>query len=98
MTDNGRVVPSVVLQRIVVEFLTNDNVKPPEILKRLKAQFDDETSQGSRCMTGISYLKKAEQRLKTCGDHTFHGENNGQCFVGLSRGLIQRFSDRTTKL
>jgi len=38
-----RVVPPAVAQRIVVTFLTNENVKPAEILKRLRAQFGDET-------------------------------------------------------
>jgi len=36
------VVPSAVAQRIIVKFLTNENVKPAEILMRLTAQFDDE--------------------------------------------------------
>jgi len=34
------VLPSAVAQRIIVKFLTNENVKPAEILKRLRAQFD----------------------------------------------------------
>jgi hypothetical protein len=38
-----QVVPSAVAQRIVVKFLTNENVKPAEILMRLRAQFGDET-------------------------------------------------------
>jgi hypothetical protein len=36
------VVPSAVEQRFIVKFLTNENVKPAEILKRLKAEFGDE--------------------------------------------------------
>jgi hypothetical protein len=40
---SGQKVPSDVEQRIVVTFLTNENVKPAEILKRLRAQFGDET-------------------------------------------------------
>jgi hypothetical protein len=35
-------------------------------------------SQGRRCMTGVSHLKKAEQRLKICGDYIYCKENNGQ--------------------
>jgi hypothetical protein len=38
-----QVVPSAVAQRIIVTFLTNENVKPADILKRLRAQFGDET-------------------------------------------------------
>jgi hypothetical protein len=32
-------VPSAVAQRINIKFLTNENVKPAEILKRFRAQF-----------------------------------------------------------
>jgi hypothetical protein len=38
-----QVVPSAVVQRIAVKFLDNENVKPAEITKRLRAQIDDET-------------------------------------------------------
>jgi hypothetical protein len=34
--------PSTVAHSIIVKFITNENVKPAEIL-RLRAQFDDET-------------------------------------------------------
>jgi hypothetical protein len=43
ITASEQVVPSAATQRIVVKFLTNENVKPAEILMRLRAQFDDET-------------------------------------------------------
>jgi hypothetical protein len=38
-----QVVPSALVQRIVVTFLTNESVKSAEILTRLRAQFGDET-------------------------------------------------------
>jgi hypothetical protein len=38
-----QVVLSAVAQRIIIKFLTNEIVKPPEILMRLRAQFGDET-------------------------------------------------------
>jgi hypothetical protein len=41
-------VPSAVAQRIVVTFLTNENVKPAKILMRLRAQFGDETLSRTR--------------------------------------------------
>jgi hypothetical protein len=40
---SDRVVHSAVAQRIFVKFLTNGNVKPAEILMRLRSQFGDET-------------------------------------------------------
>jgi len=51
------VVPSAVVQRIVVKFVISGNVKATETVKGLRAQ----RSQGS----GVSHLKKAEQRLRT---------------------------------
>jgi len=38
-----QVVPSAVAQCIIVKFLTNENVKPAEILIKLREQFGDET-------------------------------------------------------
>jgi hypothetical protein len=43
ITMSEQVVPSTFAQRIDLKFLTNKNVKPAEILKRLRAQFDNET-------------------------------------------------------
>jgi len=40
---SGQVVPSTVTQGITVQFLANGNVKPAEILTRLRAQFADKT-------------------------------------------------------
>jgi hypothetical protein len=41
-TMSEQVAPSAVAQRIIVKFLTNENVRLPYILMRLRAQFDDE--------------------------------------------------------
>jgi hypothetical protein len=43
ITMSKQVVPSAVAQRFIVKFLTNEDAKPAEILKRLRAQFGDET-------------------------------------------------------
>jgi hypothetical protein len=40
---SGQVFPSAVVQHIVDKFLTNGKVKPDQILKRPRGQFDDET-------------------------------------------------------
>jgi hypothetical protein len=36
------VVPSAVAQCIIVKYLTNENLKPAEILRRLRADFGNE--------------------------------------------------------
>jgi hypothetical protein len=38
-----QVVPLAVAQCIIIKFMTNENVKPSEILLRLRVQFSDET-------------------------------------------------------
>jgi len=43
ITLSGQMVPLAVAQRIMVKFLTNENVKPAVILKTLRAQFGDKT-------------------------------------------------------
>jgi len=43
ITISKRVVHSAFAQRIIVKFLTNDNLKAAEILTGLRAQFGDET-------------------------------------------------------
>jgi hypothetical protein len=47
-------------------------------------------------MNGVSHLRKARLRFKKCRDHTFCRESYVQCFLGLSRHLVDQFSDRTT--
>jgi hypothetical protein len=42
ITMSEQVVPSTVRQRIFVKFLTNESVKPTEILQKLRAQFGNE--------------------------------------------------------
>jgi len=46
-------------------------------------------------MTGVSYLKRAEQRLKTCEEPTFLRQSYGQRFLGYSRRLVQRYEPST---
>jgi hypothetical protein len=43
MKMSGPVFPSAAAQLIIVKYLTNEKVKPPEFLMRLRAQFVDGT-------------------------------------------------------
>jgi hypothetical protein len=84
-----QVVPSAILQRIVVKFLTNAKVKSAEILKGLRAQFNDETLSRTQAYDGVSHLKEAEKSLKTCEDYTFLREGKlWPLIFGLSMCLI----------
>jgi hypothetical protein len=51
-----QVVPSAVVQRIFVTFLSNENVKLP----RLRAQFDDETLSRTQLCDWSKSLNKTE--------------------------------------
>jgi len=72
------VVPSALTQRIIFKFLTNENVKPAEILTKVRAQLMIKRSRGHRCMTGISHLMKAVQRMKSCEDYIIFKESYDQ--------------------
>jgi hypothetical protein len=64
-----QVVPSAVAQCIMVTFLTNENVKPADILMRLRAQFGDETLSRTQVYDWSKSFKKAEHRLKRREDY-----------------------------
>jgi hypothetical protein len=49
-------------------------------------------------MTGVSHIKKAGQRLKTCEDYAFCREKLWPVFLGLLRRFIHRFSFTTTRV
>jgi hypothetical protein len=55
----------VLHRAIIVKFLTIENVKPVEILRRLRGHFDEGTLSRTQCITGESHYKKAGYRLKT---------------------------------
>jgi hypothetical protein len=78
-----QMVPSAVAQCIIVKFLTIENTKSAEILTRLRAQVSDEMLSGTRCMIGVSYLKKARQAENMQRLHLLQG-SYGQHFLGLS--------------
>jgi hypothetical protein len=59
-----QLVPSAVAQCIIVKFITKEKMRPAEILKRLRAQFSDETLSRTEMSDWSIYLKKAEKRLK----------------------------------
>jgi hypothetical protein len=42
ITESEQVVPVAVVQCFIVKFMTNENMKPAEILMRFRAQFNDE--------------------------------------------------------
>jgi hypothetical protein len=76
-----QVILAAVAQRVVVKFLSNENMKPAEILTRLRAQFGDETVSRTRVYDELSHLKKAKQRLETCKDYAFCEESYRQRFL-----------------
>jgi hypothetical protein len=59
-----QLVPSAVAQRIIVKFLLNKNVKFAEILKRLRAQFYDETPSRTEAYDWGKSLKEGGTEVK----------------------------------
>lgn len=57
-------VHSSVAQRIIIKFLTNEGVKPSEILTRLKAQFGDSTLSQNRVYTWAREFKGGRERVE----------------------------------
>ena len=53
-----------VAQRTIIKFLTNEGVKPSNILRRLEAQFGDTCLKKRRCMIPTKCLQKEENSLK----------------------------------
>jgi hypothetical protein len=69
---------ALLLLLLLLLLLKNLNMEPAKILTRLRTKFDDdETLSRTRCMAGLSHLKKAEQRLKTCEEYTYCREGYG---------------------
>jgi hypothetical protein len=67
ITMSEQVVLSAVAQRIVVTFVTNEHVKPADILKRLRGHFGDETHSRlhhQRTINATYYSKLLEDRVK----------------------------------
>jgi hypothetical protein len=87
ITINEQDVPSCVAQRIIVKFLTNENVKPAEILKRLGAQFGDETLSRTQMNDWSKSFKESRTGLKTCEDYTVCREVTPSGFL-KSRGSL----------
>jgi hypothetical protein len=52
-------IPSAVAQRIIVKFVTNENVNPADILTRLNAHFGDETLSRTQMYDWSKSLKES---------------------------------------
>jgi len=59
-----QVVPSGVVQHIIIIFLTNGNVKPAEILIRLRAQFSNEMLSRIQVYNWSKSFKEGQTEIK----------------------------------
>jgi hypothetical protein len=81
-----RAVPWAVEQRVIVKFITNENLKPAEILTRLTAQFGDKTPSRTQVYDWSKSFKEGGTDVeKVCEDCTFCRESCGQLLLGFSR-------------
>jgi hypothetical protein len=59
-----QVAPSAVAQRIVAKFITNENVKFAEILRRLRPRFGDETLSRSQMYDWSKSFKEGRREFE----------------------------------
>jgi hypothetical protein len=64
MTISAQVVPLAVAQHFIVKFLTNENVKPADILKRLRAQLDDEMFSRNQVYDWSKSFKEGQREVE----------------------------------
>jgi hypothetical protein len=93
ITMSVQVIPSALAQSIIVKFLTKENVKPAEIPRRLRVQFDDETL--SRIYM-YDWSKSFEEGRTEVENMRKLYLLQSQHFLEISRRLFNRFSDITT--
>jgi hypothetical protein len=99
ITTSEQVVPSTVAQHIIVKFLTNESVKPAEILLRLRAQFGDKMLSSTQMYERSKSFKEGRTEVENMRKlHILQGKFRPSFFWGgiISRRLIHPFSDRTT--
>jgi hypothetical protein len=63
ITKGEQVVPSNVAKRITVKFISNEKIKPAEILRRLRAQFGDGTLSRTQVYDWSKYFKKCRTEV-----------------------------------
>jgi hypothetical protein len=77
---SGQVVPSILAQGVIVKFLTNENVKCPEILNRRRVQFGGETLSRTPVYDWSNSLKDGRTEVEKCEDYNFCKESYDQRF------------------
>jgi hypothetical protein len=96
ITINEQDVPSCVAERIVVKFLTNENVKPAEILMRVGAQFGDEPLSRIQMYDLSKSFKEGRTEVESTRILRLLQGKLWPAVFGLSLRPFHRFSDRTT--
>jgi len=67
ITMSEQVDPSTVAQRTIVKFLTSENVKPAEMLLRLRSRFGDETLSRTQVYDCNTSFKEGRTEVKNVG-------------------------------
>jgi hypothetical protein len=84
--------PSAVAQRIIVTFLSNEDVKSAEILTRLRAQFDDETFLRTQLYDWSKSFKEGRTKVENMRRlHLLQGKLWPAFFFGGGDSFTSRF-------
>jgi hypothetical protein len=86
-----QVVPSAVAQRIIVKFLTDENVKPAGILTRLRAHFGNKKLSRTQVYDEDNSLKEGRTEVKNMRRLNLLQGKLWPEFLGRSKRLIQYF-------
>jgi len=88
ITMSEQVFSSAVTQHINFKFVTNENVKLPESLTRLRTHFDNEAFSRTQICNWNNYFKEDRTQTENMRTLRLLQESNGQHFLELSRRLI----------
>jgi len=92
-----QVFPSDVAHRISVKFLSNEKVKPAEILMRFRAQIGDETLSRTQAYEWSKSFKEGRTEVENMRRlHLLQGKIWRMFLWDFERRLIHRLSHRTT--
>jgi len=96
ITITEKLVLSAVAQRIIVKFVTKENVKPADILIRLRAQFRDETLSRIQMYDWTKSFEEGRTEIENTRRLQLLHEKLWPALLLLPRRLIKRITEQRT--
>jgi hypothetical protein len=83
-----QVAPSAVTKRIILTFLTKENVKPADILMRLRAELIDEAVSRIQVYDWRKSFKESRKQVENMQRLQILQEKFWRAFLGLLQGVL----------